>query len=51
MDEEESEQVLQKLIDLPGVVEATLVYEECVAYVKLDVKKTTVAQVKEVLDA
>lgn len=51
MDEEESEQVLQKLIDLPGVVEATLVYEECVAYVKLDVKKTSVAQVKEVLDA
>ncbi|QOL26074.1 MFS transporter [Thalassotalea sp. LPB0316] len=49
MDEEQGEQVLQKLIELPGVVEATLVYEECVAYVKLDVKKTSIEQVKAAL--
>jgi len=50
MNEDEGEQVLQKLIDLPGVVEATLVYEERVAYVKLDVKKTSVDQVKATLN-
>lgn len=49
LNEVESEAVLQKLVKLPGVVEATLVYEERVAYVKLDVKKTSVQQVKSLL--
>lgn len=48
--EQQAEEVANKLIDMPGVIEATLVYSEAVAYLKLDDKQANIAQIKALLN-
>lgn len=47
--EEQADEVAEKLIAMPGVVEATLVYSEAVAYLKLDDKVADLAEIKALL--
>lgn len=47
--EEQADEVAEKLIAMPGVVEATLVYSEAVAYLKLDDKVADIAEIKALL--
>ncbi|MCH2058076.1 MAG: MFS transporter [Thalassotalea sp.] len=47
--EEQADEVAEKLIAMPGVVEATLVYSEAVAYLKLDEKVADIAEIKALL--
>ena len=39
----------EKLINMPGVIEATLVHTEAVAYLKVDVKTVDLNAVKALL--
>jgi len=47
--EEQAEQVANELINLPGVIEATLVHTESVAYLKIDDKIADFKQIKLLL--
>lgn len=47
--EEHTEALAEKLIAMPGVVEATLVHSDLVAYVKLDEKVIVASEVKTLL--
>jgi len=48
--EEEAEKIADKLIVMPGVVEATLVQEDAVAYLKLDDKVADIQAIKALLN-
>jgi MFS family permease len=48
--EEEAEKIADKLIVMPGVVEATLVREDAVAYLKLDDKIADIQAIKALLN-
>ncbi|SET72533.1 MFS transporter [Thalassotalea agarivorans] len=48
-DEQTAEIALSKLTAIPGVLEATIVHSESVAYVKLNDKETDINRVKQVL--
>lgn len=50
-DEDESEQLAEQLIAMPGVIEAILVHEEAVAYLKVDNKKADLQQIKALLQS
>lgn len=47
--EQHADEVADKLIAMPGVVEATLVYAEAVAYLKLDDKVANITEIKALL--
>lgn len=47
--EEEAEQMAEQLINMPGVIEATLVHTEAVAYLKVDEKTVDLLAVKALL--
>ncbi len=47
--EEQAEQMAEQLINMPGVIEATLVHTEAVAYLKVDDKKVDLLAVKALL--
>ena len=47
--EEQAEQVADKLINMPGVIEATLVHTEAVAYLKIDDKIADISEIKAIL--
>jgi len=48
--EQQADDVASKLINMPGVVEATLVNSEAVAYLKLDDKVANIAEIKAMLN-
>lgn len=48
--EEEADVVAEHLINMPGVLEATLVYEESVAYLKIDEKIVDIKNIKLLLN-
>lgn len=48
-DDEQAEKIAEELINLPGVIEATLVQSEAVAYLKVDDKQVDFQQVKALL--
>ncbi|MDO6447570.1 MFS transporter [Colwellia sp. 1_MG-2023] len=48
--EEQADIIAEKLINLPGVIEATLVHSEAVAYVKLDDKVVDFQEIKTLLN-
>ncbi|MFD2167701.1 MFS transporter [Thalassotalea euphylliae] len=48
--EEHASEVADKLVNMPGVIEATLVYSEAVAYLKLDDKQADIPQIKALLN-
>ncbi|NQZ28601.1 MAG: MFS transporter [Colwellia sp.] len=47
--EQEAEQMAEQLINMPGVIEATLVHTEAVAYLKVDEKSVDLLAVKALL--
>ncbi|NMP31852.1 MFS transporter [Thalassotalea sp. M1531] len=47
--EQDADVAAEKLINMPGVVEATLVYSEAVAYLKLDDKVADINEIKSLL--
>lgn len=47
--EQQADEVADKLINLPGVIEATLVHTESVAYLKIDDKVADFQQIKSLL--
>ena len=47
--EEQAEKMAEQLINMPGVIEATLVHTEAVAYLKVDDKKVDLLAVKALL--
>lgn len=47
--EERADEVAEKLINMPGIIEATLVHEEAVAYLKVDEKLVDLKEVKLLL--
>ena len=49
--EQHADEVAEQLINMPGVVEATLVYSEAVAYLKLDDKEADIPAIKALLKA
>jgi len=48
-DESDIEEMAEKIINMPGVYEATLVFEEAVAYLKVDEKKVDLDKIKALL--
>ncbi|WP_286264462.1 MFS transporter [Thalassotalea atypica] len=48
--EQQADDAAEKLINMPGVVEATLVHSEAVAYLKLDDKQADILQIKALLN-
>ncbi|WDD98677.1 MFS transporter [Thalassomonas actiniarum] len=48
--EEEADEVAELLINMPGVIEATLVHSEAVAYLKVDEKQVDLKDVKALLN-
>lgn len=48
--EEQADQVAEHLINMPGVLEATLVYQESVAYLKIDEKIADILRIKAMLN-
>ena len=48
--EETANEVAEQLIDMPGVIEATLVQEESVVYLKVDDKVVNLAEIKAALN-
>ncbi|REL28354.1 MFS transporter [Thalassotalea euphylliae] len=49
--EQQADEVAEQLVNMPGVVEATLVYSEAVAYLKLDDKVADIKEIKALLNA
>ena len=47
--EQQADKVAEELINMPGVIEATLVHSEAVAYLKVDDKVADLAKIKGVL--
>ena len=47
--EDRADEVAEQLINMPGVIEATLVLEESVAYLKVDEKQVDLAEIKRLL--
>ena len=47
--EDKSEDIAQQLINMPGVIEAILVHQEAVAYLKVDEKVADLTQIKSLL--
>ena len=47
--EQQADEVANQLIDLPGVIEATLVHSESVAYLKVNDKEADFSQIKALL--
>ncbi len=47
--EQQADDIAEKLVNLPGVIEATLVHAESVAYLKLDDKKADITAIKLLL--
>lgn len=47
--EERADEVAEQLINMPGVIEATLVLEESVAYLKVDEKQVDLVEIKRLL--
>jgi MFS family permease len=47
--EQHADEIAEALIEMPGVVEATIVYSEAVAYLKLDDKVADIEQIKLLL--
>ncbi|WP_440876367.1 MFS transporter [Thalassotalea sp. PLHSN55] len=50
-DEEQADVIAQKLSTMPGVIEATLVQSEAVAYLKVDEKLVDLAEIKALLSS
>ncbi|WP_426358904.1 MFS transporter [Pseudocolwellia sp. HL-MZ19] len=48
--EEQADEVAEHLISMPGVLEATLVYQESVAYLKIDEKLADILSIKALLN-
>jgi len=48
--EEQTDEVAELLINTPGVLEATLVYQESVAYLKIDEKLADIISIKAILN-
>jgi MFS family permease len=48
--EEQADEVAEYLINMPGVLEATLVYQESVAYLKIDEKIADILSIKALLN-
>ncbi len=48
--EEQADVVAEHLINMPGVLEATLVYQESVAYLKIDEKVADITNIKAILN-
>jgi predicted MFS family arabinose efflux permease len=48
--EEHTDEVAEHLINMPGVLEATLVYQESVAYLKIDEKLADILSIKALLN-
>ncbi|WDE05794.1 MFS transporter [Thalassomonas viridans] len=48
--EEEADEVAEQLINMPGVIEATLVHSEAVAYLKVDDKVADLQDIKALLN-
>jgi len=48
--EEQADEVAEHLINMPGVLEATLVYQESVAYLKIDEKLADILSIKALLN-
>jgi len=48
--EEQADEVAEHLINMPGVLEATLVYQESVAYLKIDEKIADILSIKALLN-
>jgi MFS family permease len=48
--EEKANEVAEKLIHMPGVIEATLVQEESVVYLKVDDKVVNITEIKAILN-
>jgi len=48
--EDQADVVAEHLINMPGVLEATLVYQESVAYLKIDEKVANIANIKSLLN-
>ncbi len=44
-----AEEVAEQLISMPGVVEATLVHSEAIAYLKVDDKLADISKIKAIL--
>ncbi|REL31681.1 MFS transporter [Thalassotalea euphylliae] len=49
--EQQADEVAEQLVNMPGVVEATLVYSEAVAYLKLDDKVADIKEIKALLNS
>ncbi len=49
--EQQANEIAEKLITMPGVIEATLVHTEAVAYLKLDDKIADIMLIKQMLNA
>ncbi|WP_448213653.1 MFS transporter [Colwellia sp. MEBiC06753] len=47
--EQQADDVAEQLVNMPGVIEATLVYSEAVAYLKLDDKVANIPEIKSLL--
>ncbi len=47
--EQEANDIAEKLINMPGVIEATLMHTEAVAYLKIDEKSADLQQIKYIL--
>ena len=47
--EQEADDIAEKLINMPGVIEATLVHSEAVAYLKVDDKIVNLQEIKSLL--
>jgi len=48
--EAQADEVAEQLVTMPGVVEATLVYSDAVAYIKLDDKRADIRHIKALLN-
>ncbi|WP_448548081.1 MFS transporter [Thalassotalea fusca] len=47
--EQQAEEIADQLINMPGVIEATLVHTEAVAYLKIDDKVADISEIKAIL--
>ena len=48
--EEQADEIAEQLVNIPGVIEATLVHNESVAYLKLDEKVANLQEIKALLN-
>jgi len=48
--EKQADEVAEQLINMPGVIEATIVFTEAVAYLKIDEKQIKITDIKDALN-